>query len=349
MAYTAINDPGSVFSALVWSGAGGAQSITGVGFQPDVVWGKNILATANHQLLDSPRGVGKPLEVNTSDEEKNDPASSLSSFDADGFTLAGGSAINASGTNNIVSWNWKLGTTSGLSGGDITPSAYSINTSTGMGVYAYRGTGVQGAEIVHGLGATPTYIIIKQLTSIYDWAVWSKGVTLGNGMRLNETVAQETNDFLNNVAPTSTVVELGNSTYSNAVSGTKDYVMYAFVPKQGFSSIGTYTGNNNADGAFVNTGFAPAFVMVKNYTSADNWVMKDNKRPGYNESPLTVYANTNAAQSPITAKLDLVSNGFKWREAGANFNDNGSAHKYTYLAFAESPFVNSEGVPNNAK
>ena len=125
-------------------------------------------------------------------------------------------------------------------------------------------------------------------------------------------------------------------------------VAYIFAPKQGFSKFGSYTGNGSTNGPFVYTGFRPAFLMVKKSSDTGNWVLSDNKRVGYNQVGHTLYANTTGAElAGDGVYFDLLSNGFKIRDSsGAN---NTSGGTYIYMAFAEAPFVNSNGVPCNAR
>ena len=78
-----------------------------------------------------------------------------------------------------------------------------------------------------------------------------------------------------------------------------------------------------------------------------NWVINDDKRPGYNVNQNVLFANTNATETTTSPfACDLLSNGFKFRgtEGGTN-----TSSTYVYMAFAEAPFVNSKGVPCNAR
>ena len=116
---------------------------------------------------------------------------------------------------------------------------------------------------------------------------------------------------------------------------------------KGYSKFGSYTGNGNADGTFVYTGFKPAFIMIKcSSNSGHNWQIRDSKRPGYNTTTGLLKPNQ-SAEEQNTDNIDLLSNGFKQRNSAGD--DNGSGQTYIYMAFAESPFVNSNGVPNNAR
>ena len=113
--------------------------------------------------------------------------------------------------------------------------------------------------------------------------------------------------------------------------------MYAFAPVKGFSAISSYRGNGNTDGPFVQTGFRPAFVMIK-YHSAGNWYIFNNKALGYNPDNEMQYADLSNAEGTTDA-IDFLSNGFKLRHTDTGYNANNET--YYYIAFAEFPFVSS--------
>ena len=132
-----------------------------------------------------------------------------------------------------------------------------------------------------------------------------------------------------------------------AVTGTPTVVSYAFKQIQGYSKFGSYTGNGNADGPFVYTGFKPAWLLIKSSgSSGDNWVICDNKRDTFNVMENILLPNTNSAEFDETS-FDFLSNGFKLRQNAATYNDNNDT--FIYMAFAEHPFVSSKGVPVTAR
>jgi hypothetical protein len=123
-------------------------------------------------------------------------------------------------------------------------------------------------------------------------------------------------------------------------------IAYCFTEKQGFSKTAVYTGNGNADGTFLYTGFKPSFVILKHYTGNGNdWVMKDNKRPGYNVTDDVLYPNGSYVEGS-GADIDILSNGFKFRTTAGNSNDDGTV--YLYLAFGQS-LVGTNNVPCTAR
>ena len=151
----------------------------------------------------------------------------------------------------------------------------------------------------------------------------------------------------NDTAPTSSVFTVGTGNSVNQ-SGV-DHIMYLWSEKQGFSKMGSYEGNNNSDGTFVYTGFAPKIVWYKMSSGIANWCMKVKGTTGftgYNPENKYLYTSASPGTSPVTGcTMDFLSNGFKWRDNAANCNN---ANTFIYMAWAEAPFVNSKGVPCNA-
>ena len=335
--------PSDFFNTLLYTGTGASLAITGVGFQPDFVWTKNRDATDNHNLFDSPRGVREFISSNMTSVETTG-ADSLNSFDSDGFTLGTWGDVNGSGE-DYVSWNWKGGTTSGLSGGTITPSAYSFNTTSGFGIYKYTGTGAN-ATIPHGLGVVPHLVMVKHLSGASDWEVGSTSYTswaYHQGLNLTNAESSSATCW-NSTAPTSTVFSVGTN---GAINGSgQTFVAYVFANVKGYSKMGTYIGNGNADGPFIYTGFRPAFAIRKILDSTDSWYVTDNKRLGYNPQNDYLFANATQTESSLT-RFDFLSNGIKIRTTDGG--DNGNGNTYMYIAFAEFPFVSSNSKATVAR
>tara|TARA_B100000579_G_C22349087_1_gene628585 strand:- start:52 stop:636 length:585 start_codon:yes stop_codon:yes gene_type:complete len=163
---------------------------------------------------------------------------------------------------------------------------------------------------------------------------------------LDSNSAATDDGFLNDTAPTSSVINLSSGNYGNV--NTNTYVSHCWSEVQGYSKFGKYVGNGNANGTFVYTGFRPAFVLFKGLNSNREWILADNKRDPINEVDAVLYANTNDAEGD-SDMVDFLSNGFKFIHASGPGTINTSAETYIYMAFAESPFVNSNGVPVNAR
>ena len=329
------------FNTVTWTGTGSAISISGVGFQPDFVWGKNRAETWNHYLFDSVRGTNKLLQSNlTNAETTNDVWGYVSSFNSDGFSLsAGSSGINQVNDINdpYVAWNWKTngGTIATNTAGTIT-SSVSANTDAGFSVVGYTGTDSATETIGHGLGAVPAMLIIKSRDSALNWAVYHKGsdATAPEDylLRLNTNDARvDVTSAWNDTAPTSSVFTVGTS---SLVNNTDNFIAYCFAEIEGYSRFSSFIGNGSTDGTFVYTGFRPAWVMMKNTVTAGNsWVIQDAVRSTYNVVNAYLLANDSGAEG-TGVPLDILSNGFKMKSASQN--DSGA--NFIYMAFAENPF-----------
>jgi hypothetical protein len=349
MAYTTVNKSSDFFNTKLYTGNGGSStdSITGINFQPDWVWIKARNNTYNHNLYDSVRGLSSGAILSNSTAAQ-DSTQRISSFDSDGFTLPATNYtyVNASGT-NYVAWNWKAGTTSGLSGGTITPSAYSINTTSKFGIYKYTGNGSGSQTIAHGLGATPTCVMFKQTNGTEQWRVhFMKAPNPYIKMLLLNSSAAESSQTNGLSAVSSTTITFGSDGAYNLNGNT--YICYVFCDAPGFSKMGIYTGNGNADGPMIYTGFKPAFIMIKRTDTIADWLMKDNKRPTV-QNPVTslLYPNTSGVEATGVNDADFLSNGYKIRTIGTY--ENASGGTFVYMAFAEAPLVGSNNVPCTAR
>ena len=342
MAYTTIDDPTIYFNTKLYTAnATSDTAITGVGFQPDWLWIKNRTNAYQHESFDSVRGATKRLLPSDSDSETT--VSGVTSFDSDGFTLGDAYNANKDSGNSIVAWSWKAnGSGSSNSDGSIT-STVSASTDSGFSIATWSGSG-SSATIGHGLGASPELSFIKQRTGTQDWSTQATTIGYSKYLILNGNNAQANTSGALISSVSSTTISVDGNGYVNGSSNT--YVGYFFSSIKGYSKIGKYTGNGNADGTFVYTGFKPAWVLIKRYSDTEYWGIIDNKRPGYNLN--NKYLAPNRTDAEVTYGVaDLLSNGFKNRGTGSMFNTSGS--NYLYMAFAENPFVNSNGVPNNGE
>ena len=348
MAYTTIDDPTIFFNTVLYTGTGSSNSVTGVGFQPDWVWLKKRNSTGNHFIYDAVRGVQKTIYTDATSAEATQ-SQGLTAFGADGFTVGTNTNINGSSNTN-VSWNWKAGgSASSNSDGSIT-SSVSANTTAGLSIVSYTGNGTAGATVGHGLGAVPQMYWVKSRSLGDGWRIYHDKVSSNpetDYLVLNNTNAVADYDgYWNDTAPTSSVFSLGSAGEVNSNGSTN--IAYCFTGKQGYSKFGSYTGNGNADGPFVYTGFKPAFVLLKNANGTLNWNIQDNKRDTFNPVDRHLAPNKNAAEiESSNYNVDFLSNGFKIRNSLTVWNASGNT--LIYMAFAESPFVNSNSIPNNAR
>jgi hypothetical protein len=349
MAYTVIDNPIEYFNTLIWTGNGASsRAISSLGHQPDLCWFKERGGTEDHHFFDSVRGAGVRFNTNGNAASNADGADRrLLSFDSDGFTVGLDNAMNGN-SKTYVSWNWKCESAfsndaSSTSVGSI-DSAGKVNTTAGISIVKWTGTG-SAATIAHGLGIQPQIVFVKNIDDTSSWNVYSVVGTGAKGLFLNENNGLDSDtSYFNSGTSSTTTFPVGTA---NTANGDGDEMMaYSFGDVKGYSKIGSYQGNGNADGTVVNTGFRPAWIMLKNTSRAASWLIFDDKREGYNIDNDELVANTTAAEETYD-QLDILSNGFKLRTNGTSANLNGDV--YLYMAFADSPFANSNGVPCNAR
>ena len=327
MAYTAIDDPEAYFQTVLYTGDGNnSRTITLPGdtdMQPDMIWLKERSSTSSHYLTSIGMGIGTRVEPDGTSAESTE---GLSAVTSDGFTI--GTSTNQVNQDTIthVAWCWKESATAGMD----------IVTWTGNG---------SSQNISHSLSAVPHFMITKNRSATGDWTTYHK---FGGGTKTfylsNTDAIGTTSSPWNDTTPTSSVFTVGAGAYTNGDGN--NIIGYLWTEKQGYSKFGSYTGNGNADGAFIYTGFRPAFVLAKNTGSGHNWWCADNKRDTFNVMGKLLRLDVANAETSGTI-IDFLSNGFKLRESGADRNEDDA--KIIYMAFAEAPFVNSKGVPNNAR
>ena len=349
MAYTSIDNPELYFQTKLYTGNGSARSITFDGsadMQPDWVWIKARSDTWTSELFDSVRGVTKSLTSSTTNSEGTS-AQDLTAFNSNGFSIGTNGGIN-NNADTYASWNWKAGTsfTNDASSTSVgsRDSAGTVSTTAGISITGW--TGDDGADtLAHGLGVAPKWYILKSRGQSGNWIVYHHSLGAAAWIELDVTDAKSTSGSqyrFNDTAPTSTVFSVGATGAANDDEGM---IAYIFAEKQGFSKFGKYTGNGDADGTFVHLGFKPAWVMTKcTSNSGTGWHMQDNKRDGFNYNNHRLFSNASGGEE-TTVRMDLLSNGFKYRDGDGN----GNGREFIYMAFAESPLVTSSGVPGNAR
>ena len=354
MAYTTIDDPSVYFQTMIYTGNGAVRSLTNDGnsdLQPDWIWIKRRDSTGNHMSIDSTRGVTKVVYPHIANLEET-LSNRVTSFDSDGYSTANEDANTDTGT--FVAWQWKAnaGTTSSNSNGDITSTVQASSTA-GFSIVTYTATATAGDTVGHGLSSQPEMIMVKKRAGgdAYGWGVWHTGLSNNNGTKqliLDTSAAEATQDMFNDaIFPSSsaTVFATGQNNHTNFPSGAT-YVAYCFNSVQGYSKFGKYTGNNNASGPFVYTGFKPAWLMIKRTDNSEGWHIVDHKRD-VNENNARLQAETNGGEDTSEGGLDMLSNGFKIKTTWAGFNADGGS--YIYMVVAEHPFVSSKGVPTTAR
>jgi len=331
--YTTIDDPSVYFQTILYSGNETARSITLDGnsdLQPDMVWLKQRNRSDPHILMDSVRGTSSNLSPDIKNAQQSF-SNMITSFDSDGFSVGNNVDVNRNST-TFVAWNWKESATAGFD----------------MVLYTGNDT---ARTISHSLSAVPTMMIIKCRDVAKEWTVFTASQGNGKFFELDgSTAIQTATNRWNDTSPTSSVFTVG---VDSSVNGdTQSYIAYLFADKQGFSKVGSaYSGNGNDSGSFIYTGFSVGWLMIKRVAgSTGAWLMVDSKREPFNSgaSANELGANEPNGENDLAGdfKIDLLSNGFKLRD---DIGDANAGAEYIYMAFAESPFVTSTGVPTTAR
>ena len=342
MAYTNIDDPSAHFQIKLYTGNGSDNhAITNDGnsdLEPDVVWIKYRTAGVSHVWYDSSRGATKRLYVDFNGAEGT-ASTGVKSFDSDGFTLGTLGESNGN-TVSFVAWQWHAngGTTSSNTDGYLT-STVQANTDAGFSIVTFTADG-STRTVGHGLGVKPDILLVKSRNVAGGWLFITDLIdgSMDYG-RLDTDAAFST---INYDAPTSSVFQYNDN-------NTNTQVAYCFAQKQGYSKFGTYAGSGNADGPFINTGFKPGLVILKQTSNSGNgWFVFDSERNPVNKSTNKyIRADESGAEGGASKILDMYSNGFKIIHSDSATN--GSGHTYIYMAFAENPFVTSTGIPATAR
>ena len=329
--YTTIDNPELYFQTKLYTGAGANQSITLDGsedMQPNLVWIKDRTNTNNQVWTDSVRGVEKVILSNAGNAEAT-YTDGLTAFNSDGFSLGddddGQMNVN---TNACVAWCWKESATAGFD------------------IVSYAGSSGAKTES-HSLSAVPSVIIVKNISASANWRVYhvSQGNTKAAALNSSGEQAVVDSGFWNDTTPTSSVFTIGSGYADSTNASGNNFISYLWAGKQGYSKFGSYTGNGNANGPYIHLGFRPAMIIVKSATETRNWRLWDNKRSTFNLTDEILYPDLSNAEATGDSEIDMLSNGFKLRKN----SDNTSGETYIYMAFAEQPFVNSKGVPANAR
>ena len=352
MAFTTIDDPSKFFQTVLYTGNGSSQSITFGGnsdMQPDMLWTKSRGDNSDPIIRDTSRGISERLLVHASDAAGG--ATGTTAFNSDGFSLDSTDTVNAN-SQTFVAWGWKAnGGTSNASAAESGSNVaynFQVNTTSKFMINIYTGIG-SNSTLNLGNQFTPAWMIFKNRSQADDWVVYHHKNTSNphtDHLHLNTNAATvDDEQMFSDVVFAADEINVGTNHEVNA--DAENYVAYAWAEVQGFSKFGSFIGNGSTNGPFVYTGFKPAFLIIKRTASAGNWLMYDSKRDTDNEAVSYVLANANDAESAAGTGVDLLSNGFKLRNSGGNFNH--SDNTVLYMAFAEQPFVSSKGVPATAR
>jgi hypothetical protein len=337
------------FDCLTWSGDGtNGRDISGLNFQPDLVWIKRRNGANQHNLYDSVRGVTKHL---TPDNNYNQSttANSLTAFNSDGIQVGTGASDNTSSpASTYVGWCWKAGGTAVTNDDGSTQSTISANSDAGFSIVTWTGTG-SNTTVGHGLSSAPELVFIKNYgTNTTDWVVQSTEIAANEYLHLNasNSVPGSPNASYSNGAHTASVLNIGSFSHVNESSGS--LIAYCWHSVEGYQKIGRFKGNNNSDGPFVYTGFSIQWVMIKAIDSSQPWLIWDVERTPSNPTGKPIRANSNVIEDDFsTVKIDILSNGFKIR--GGHPYHNNSGEEYLYMAIASNPFGGENAPPATAR
>ena len=338
----AIKLPEEHFKPVLYTGTGNVDLDITVGFDPDWTWIKKRSEADDHVLTTATVGVGYILK-SQSNAVQADWTDYVGPYITNGIRLndvAQGDAVNEA-SQTYVMWNWKAGgggdSPSANTDGSINTLGTSVNTTAGISISKYSGTG-SNATVGHGLGVAPSVIIVKNRSTDDNWRVQTISDPT-DYMAWNWTGASTDDAYVwNDTAATSSVFSIGSDDNVNRSSNSFLAICIADVP--GFSKAGWYRGNGNANGTFVNLGFRPSYIMLKmrstTVSGGGDWTIRDVKRDVDNPSTQALYTNLNAAESTTSLHIDIVSNGFKIRSSGDDINEDDET--IWWMAFAEFPF-----------
>jgi hypothetical protein len=339
--------PQDYFKTVLWTGqtTGGDMTWDGttgtvtVGFQPDLVWGKNRDFANDNEWTDSVRGATRSINSNTMGTEGVN-SEKLKSFDSNGFSIGNAQGYNKAGDKHVA-WCWKAGGASVTNNDGTITSTVSANQDAGFSIVSWTGNGSSGATIGHGLGTAPDCVIMKRRNAATNWPFWNSTFNATTFLFLQSSANAATSEnYFNSTLPSSSVLTLSANSEVNASGGT--YIAYCWHSVEGYSKFGSYSGNGSTDGSFVYTGFRPAFVMIKNIDASSNWSIFDSARDESNVVGRLSLGNSNVQESDLRSSyypLDFLSNGFKLRTDVLTGTTNiNVSNTYIFMAFAEQPF-----------
>jgi len=264
-------------------------------------------------------------------------------------------------TFNVDDVGYASAAAAGLTGGDIAPIGASVGTKQGFSIIKYTGNGQNSAQgIPHGLGKTPSFVITKALEATGDvmsWRCYHQSLGATKYIQLDTVDAAGAFTDWANTSPTSQYFYVGGTNNTQPANEPKDYIAYVWSDVPGLQKFGSFTGNGNVDGPFVELSFKPAVLMIKcsNNSTNAHWLIMDTRRDTYNVAYHRVMANesweensNNFNPNTSNSMLDISSNGFKIRTTSTT-GINYSGDTYIYAAWAEAPSFNLFGGQSNAR
>ena len=333
--------PSDHFNTILYTGTDITNAVTGVGFQSDLLWlkNRNYGTGTNHVLVDSIRGVINGLASNLTNADFS-TAGNLNSIDIDGFTVDGTTHDYNFLNDSFVAWNWKMGNSGVINNDGTIQSTVNTNVTAGQSIVSYTGGG-SGSDTV-GTGLPKVELtIVKGRDTARDFWVAHKDIS-GN-LQLNTAgtliTSAGTGGKLKDIPSLigASLIEFvsGSSNVNNVNASGEKYIAYCFHSVEGYSDFGSYEGNSSAEGTFINCGFRPAYVMIKNVDASASWSVTDSKRSPDNLANEHLFPDDSLAEATGGA-IDFLANGFKLRASSTTQNATGNT--YIYAAFAENPF-----------
>jgi hypothetical protein len=335
--------PTDHFDTALWTGNSSTQTVTSsLNFQPDFLWTKLRSHTDHHIFRDIVRDGSTTMvkSLRPSHHGAEYTGSGSLTTTSNGFSVSGhdGGEFNYN-TYTYVTWNWKAGGTAvSNTDGSIT-SSVSANPTAGFSIVSWTGD-TNDPTIGHGLSSEIEMIIHKHRSgSGEQWNVYHKDAGTGGYLRIDGSQAWASNAGFFTSAPTASVFSPGSHGYMD--DSGNDNIAYCFHSVEGYSKVGSYEGNNNADGSFIYLGFKPEFFLVKDIDAVEYWAVWDGTREPYNKLSKKLSPNDTGAEytaNTTTYAIDFLSNGVKLRSSYSVLN---ASQTYIYYAIAKSPFKTS--------
>ncbi len=323
--------PAQSFETVTYTGNGSTQSISSLPFSPSFVWIKRIDASASHFLTFEKIDTGKQWSTNSC-AGRTFNTNMITSFDSNGFTLGDNANVNTNG-GSFVAWCFNINGGVGVSNTDGSNTTnVEVNNLSKISILTYSGTGSSGTTVGHGLGVAPEFLFTRDQNNANCWWIWHKDlapISGNNYLQFSSSSQASDTSIWNGTVPDDEVITLGNNASVNG-SG-RAMVTFAMASVDGFSKVSSYTGNGSANGPVINTGFQPAFILVKGSTVASQWNIIDNKRDTTNPASHKLYANLSNAEATADS-LNFLSNGFQIITTDGGYNANGAT--YIYIAIA---------------
>ncbi len=362
-----ISRPNQYVGITTWTGDGNDnRNITLMdGF--DLLWYKQRSGTQYHYLEDTIRGASRSLFPNDNSGQSSPDSSKVKSFTRDGIVVGTDGAVNQN-TERYVAWTWKAGgrkntfnvddigyssaSDAGLDGGSIDPTGATVGTKQGFSMITITTPSAGAYTVSHGLTKAPDFIIYRIYDQAMSWYVWHQGYGSAKSYTLlnaNSTVNSGTYVF-NNTLPTASVITDYSSNSLHHNEG-RAMLYYSWHDVPGLQKFGTFEGNTQTDGPYIELGFKPALVLLKTIDTAANWMLYDNEKGKYNPNSFILSPNVNDGGQTYDAysgeyPIDFLSNGFKIRTTVTNSNADSTI---IYAAWAEAPSIDLYGGGANAR